>query len=1187
MSRVRFASTVAVAVVALLAAPAVVVSAVGGAPSAEARVVPFDHQADPLFDVHVELQDQYDNIRTHNFPANLERGDDDLEFRVSISRTPRADSLPDGTIVGVVLTWNGPVRGPTFGQMAGQCDGWVYPESNFPAPSPDPADQLTPGWECLLDSLRENGADDEVEMPFTLPSEVPACCSSSPLDGSISAVVVIRPPDEGGGELVLPEGYSDWGGTSDGGGPPPSHPYGEIGYDSVGYYVLDSFFRVRVQLEEWWHRTNGPDETATFTITNWTDATTETRGTIEAASIEFIISWPPGFTAAPPVGCDSTTPDPGGGIRCRVGGMEEPGSERVVTMGLAMPSEEAEGVVAATPGDSEVGWETPYGLEMYPMPDAWMFASDVDIEAIASIVSVDVTVTPKFAWTGGPTVEVRIRLEASHRLDGYFDWYRVGLQLDWPSSLSLRTSVGCDSDPPECIVEPLVSGAENAEEVVLEFDAVSGSAGPVTVSATGTSLIGVFASEGYDEDELFPEWVGSDSDWLVVEDDPFPMSLELQPEVSTTGTSRIVGTIQLAHAAGSMTMPNLSIDLEITAHDDLVPIGEPVGCASYAAGICTVTGLDAPGSSTEITVEFEPPRERGWHSAYVAQLAAIFDFDGERFQAPDGWLNYAYDSVLIDDELVTLDVILSHDYVWTDGPYLGAQIVVNRAARGYDGDLYYELRAGVALTWPAYLTPVADPIGCETWDGTICVVSLPEPDVPVTIWVTFAVGAGVTEGVVRAEGATLTELDYYGQAERELPPEWIVPDQETVRGIPPFIAIDVALERELVWPLGPDLESRIIVDREAIALDLRREPFGELYVGIEITWPDFLEPTGPPTGCESWDGAICEIRLEGPGSSAVIDLEFEVVGAGEPIATGVVRAEAAYLEVRDGDSARSLPTDWVAPDEEPVTCIEAEIGVDIALDHSPGYTGGKQLIAIVTVNREAGGAVLPGLEVDLQVTWPGFLTKTADSGCASWDAATATCTVTGLAQPGASVQFALALSMPPPSFPAPSPVPPRDGDVAVSGARLEFDAPPSTPLPEPDPAPEPEPEPGDGTLPVGWIDADRAPFRLLQPSIVVTPSVATTGEAVGAYAVDLPPGARIELRWGNGAPADLPGVVRAALEGQTSARLAVFVRRWEILGQRELVMHNPDGLFGDIRSANTLLLVPRSAMAPNLVGRGG
>ena len=45
--------------------------------------------------------------------------------------------------------------------------------------------------------------------------------------------------------------------------------------------------------------------------------------------------------------------------------------------------------------------------------------------------------------------------------------------------------------------------------------------------------------------------------------------------------------------------------------------------------------------------------------------------------------------------------------------------------------------------------------------------------------------------------------------------------------------------------------------------------------------------------------------------------------------------------------------------------------------------------------------------------------------------------------------------------------------------------------------------------------------------------------------------------------------------------------RKKLPGTRTLVIHSVDGLFGDIPSSNRLLVAPRSAMAPNLLGRGG
>ncbi|MDR6905374.1 hypothetical protein J2X63_001060 [Agromyces sp. 3263] len=677
-------------------------------------------------------------------------------------------------------------------------------------------------------------------------------------------------------------------------------------------------------------------------------------------------------------------------------------------------------------------------------------------------------------------------------------------------------------------------------------------------------------------------WTGVDAASVVALDRPFPMEVELRPKLSTLGDEQgIEGVIRVSHAAAAaVTLFGLELDVALEFDAALVPTGDPVGCATYIGGVCTITGLDEPGSEAVITVEFAPPAEIGVGYLDADQDAARFDFDGAPLTAPDGWLEHAYDSQITDAELVTLDVDLTNDYVWEDGPYLGARVTVTRAERGDDGDLYDELVVGVAITWPAYLTPVADPSGCVSWDGLVCEVVLPDPgpEGAVMITLTFAIGPGVVDGVVRAEGAYLLEDRDEGE-DRDLPVEWVVPGEAPVAGVDPFITLDVALDRELVWQGGHDVAATITVTREAFA-GARRDPFGELIVGVAITWPAFLHPNVPPTGCESWDGAICDVLLSKPGSVAQVGLEFSVAGSPDgSVLPGVVRAEADSLGGADSDLVPDLPVDWVAPDEAPVTRVRPAITLDLADDHDPGYTGGKQLVLTTVVTRETPGAVLPGLEIGLDYTWAGYLTKTSDAGCASFSGTT--CVVTGLDQPGASAVVTLTFSMPAPTLPPVPPVAPRTDDLVVDGVALSFDA-PVVELPSPTLAPEPLP----AALPPSWIGEDREPFTVLQPNLRMSPAVTTPGEVIGAIGTSLPPNAAVTFHW-DGVPTDTPSVRWPGSGDPTSARWALLVLRWELPGIRTLVMHSVDGLFGDIPSSNRLLVAPRSAMAPNLLGRGG
>ncbi|WP_152030823.1 hypothetical protein [Agromyces aureus] len=723
-------------------------------------------------------------------------------------------------------------------------------------------------------------------------------------------------------------------------------------------------------------------------------------------------------------------------------------------------------------------------------------------------------------------------------------------------------------------------------------------------------------------------WTGVEAASVIALYRPFPMEIELRPQLSTLGEEGIEGVVRVRHdEAAAVTLFGLELDVDLSPDAALVPVGDPVGCATYVAGICTIVGLDAPGSEVEITMAFAPPDEVGVGFLAADQVAGRFEFDGGVVAAPDPWLESAYDSQITDAELVTLDVVLSEDYVWEGGPMLSALVTPTRAAREVEEDsssyeLWGTLFVRMAITWPDYLTPMSTPTGCTPQvTGMVCEVVLEEPGAGPTVALAFSIGPGVVDGLVAAEGVFLQNT--FGDESTDLPVEWIVPDDEPLGPVEPFIPLDVEVERDLVWEGGDDVGATITATRNSFVTGSLRDPLGSLVVEVAITWPAFLHPTAPPTGCESWDGTICTITLSKPGAVALIGLEFSVGGAPPgSVLTGDVRAEATRLFELNADGPQELPTEWVTPDADPVTRIRATVTLDLALDRDPGYTGGKQLVVTTTITRESPGATLPGLEVGLDFDWAGYLTKTADTGCASFSGTT--CVVTGLDAPGASAVVTLTFAMPPPTLPPVPEVLPRTNDLAVDGVSLSF-VPPPPPAPEPEPVPEPEPwppdgcfindegvcvctdefvvcptpppvlpeepdpapvpEPLDGTLPPSWIGEDREPFTVLQPNLLIAQTVASPGDGIEAYGKYLPPNANVTLRWEG--LATMSAVQWPNPDDPTEARWSLVILRWQFAGARTLIMHSEDGQFADIPSSNQLLVVPRTGMGPDLVGRGG
>ncbi|MFF2370625.1 hypothetical protein [Agromyces sp. NPDC058110] len=744
-----------------------------------------------------------------------------------------------------------------------------------------------------------------------------------------------------------------------------------------------------------------------------------------------------------------------------------------------------------------------------------------------------------------------------------------------------------------------------------------------------------------------PAWANSDSTPFAILDRVFTTTTEADAEFLSSGGDEVSVVVTVMHhpeVTTVLTASEVAVRLDWPAF--VVPLGAPEGCTSYLDHVCTIEGLDEPGATVEITMEFGvpagPPIAGLFETTAESVIVVEPNSDGDiEHGFPDRWIQSSIDRLVLDDALVSLDVLLSDDYVWEDGPMLSALVTPTRASREVEQDsssyeFWDQIIVEIAITWPDYLTLMSTPSGCALQaQGLVCEVTMEEPGTGPTIPLAFSVGPGVTDGLVTAEGAHLQNY-FPGFSDappytEDLPVEWVIPDDEPLAGIEPFIPLDVEVDRDLVWAGGGEVAATVTATRPVFP-GAKRDPFDELVVSVRVTWPAFLHPTAPPVGCESWNGEICVIVLPKPGAVVTVGLAFSVGGAPPgSVLTGPVRAEAVSLTDRNSDGELDLPLEWVAPDEEPVTRFRATVGLDLTLDHDPGYTGGKQLVVTTTVTRENPGATLDGLVIGLDFEWAGYLTRTTQTGCATF--AGTTCTVTGLDEPGASAVVTLTFAMPPPTLP-PTPIQaPRTDDLAVDGVSLSFDAPPAkplpqppepepdpdpdpdppgwppdgcyinsdgvcvctnqsqvcppepTPTPEPTPEPEPAPTPVDGTLPPSWIGQDREPFTVLQPNLLFSQSVATPGDGIEAFGAFLPPNARITLRWEGTSPT--VGTQWPNPANPTEGRWSLVVLRWQGVGEQQLVMHSEDGLFADVPTSNSLLVVPRSAMGPDLVGRGG
>ncbi|GAA1524168.1 hypothetical protein BJ978_000663 [Agromyces terreus] len=997
-------------------------------------------------------------------------------------------------------------------------------------------------------------------------------------------------------------------------------PEGDVGRDWMDLYADE--MRIDTELQAVPHYTwpDGPEIAVVITATRAADVGFASM----PATAVLTLSWPSSLELRPESvsGCLETGAELEASGHCTLTGML-PGDARAISLAF-VPSGEIDDAYLSVSGFSLTAGSAADGGPL-TLPPYWIGYGSDRVTIDADLVVLDVSLGAEFIWEDGPDLTATVRAHRADReVDGYdqFGELVVGVRLIWPSYLTMvGEPSGCESwDGSVCVIRITEAGGD--VQITTEFS-VDADVTDAVLRAEGAFLSNEYCDGGYDSscssDECCSEDCSGDEcpepvveelpvEWVVPDEAPvsgiepfIPLDVELSRDTVWEDGPNLYATVTATREA--FTVDNerepfheLEVGVLLTWPSYLTPTGPPTGCRTWDGAICTIR-LAEPGSEVEIGLSFAVGA--GVTDAVVrAEGATLIDRDANYYADEDDECDDDYVRCtdlpvewVVPDEapvgpvepFIPLDVEVERDVVWQGDANLGATITATRNAFPETRrDPFGRLVVDVEITWPAFLELVGTPTGCESWDGAICVIVLGRPDAEVppgpgpvaVIGLEFSVGGvppgDVVTGVVRAEATRLVQPD--DEFSLELPPEWVGPDEASVSRIRLAVPLDVEVERDPVWEGGEELGATVTATRSALDAVEAGDPFDVLVVEVEITWPAFLNLLGPPTGCESWDGSTCAIVLPEPDAKVEIGLRFSVRGTPTGgIVTGDVRAKPTGLIHRTSDGDQTLPTAWATPGDDTVTRIRASVALDLTPGADVGYTGGEQLTVTTTVRREASGPDLPGLEAGIEFAWAPYLTMTAQTGCASF--AGKTCVVTGLDEPGASAVVTLTFTMPAPTLPPVPEVPPRTADLEVDGVSLAFTPPPA------------ESGPVDGTLPPSWIGQDDEPFTVLQPSLVIAQSVSSPGDVATAYARYLPPGADITLRW--------EGLATMAAQQwpnpgtPAEARWSLVILRWQFAGPRTLIMHSEDGLFADIPSSNQLLVVPRSAMGPDLVGRGG
>ncbi len=112
----------------------------------------------------------------------------------------------------------------------------------------------------------------------------------------------------------------------------------------------------------------------------------------------------------------------------------------------------------------------------------------------------------------------------------------------------------------------------------------------------------------------------------------------------------------------------------------------------------------------------------------------------------------------------------------------------------------------------------------------------------------------------------------------------------------------------------------------------------------------------------------------------------------------------------------------------------------------------------------------------------------------------------------------------------------------------------------------------------------QAPVRVLAPRVRLDPAIGPPGFVTAVVGADLPPGARVRLRWAPGITTT-PDTVTVGPDG--SFRTPLLVLRKDVLGPRDLTASRVSGPpFTPVRAPEPFLVVPRELGPPLFGGRG-
>lgn len=455
--------------------------------------------------------------------------------------------------------------------------------------------------------------------------------------------------------------------------------------------------------------------------------------------------------------------------------------------------------------------------------------------------------------------------------------------------------------------------------------------------------------------EMDSTWTDSDSVPFATLDRVFPTETTTSTQFPVPGGDAVEVVFRVTHSPEVTTvLPGVEVSVRLDWPSFLEPAGDPAGCADYTAGVCLITGLDAPGAFVDLTMSFEVPADAvGSGSFSISGESVVIreeNSDGEIVHAyPADWVVPSSARVVVFSDVFVTQVTIDRDPTWVGGDDLVATVRVQ-----WKKELAFLERRGVvvgiALDWGAgaggRVALVGPPgvEGCDEYADGVCTLEDWQGvgDVHEVTIRLRPIEVGNVQ--VSAEGAFLVVPTVSPSLSAaavpsgiELPPTWITGDADQSRVVDARFDVDLALDHDPGYRGGHPLNTTTTLTRSP-ATDGGEgyDPtLGDTTVRLAWTWPGFLS-SGTVVGCPGFAVQSCTLPgFDAVGATAQVGIQFPMpapdAAQTAPI-SGPLTVDVASVSF--DVVTRVLPPVPVLPEPEPTDSAEpsAVVGDPVACD---------------------------------------------------------------------------------------------------------------------------------------------------------------------------------------------------------------------------------------------------------------